>query len=123
MKEGDIVEGKVTAIKPYGAFVEVDGHKGLVHISEVMDGFVYDIVDFLSVGNTHRFKILAIDDEGRLSLSRKALQKEKKRVKIQLSAGFAPLAEKLPGWIRSWHEENNAKTRRNGDGHDDGHQT
>ncbi len=106
MRKGDVVQGVVIAIKPYGAFVDVDGRKGLVHISEVAHDYVYDIEDFLRKGKTYKFKILSIDDEGRLSLSRKALRKQTRRMNVTLSAGFAPLKEKLPDWIREWYENN-----------------
>ena len=47
LKEGSIVEGVVTNITSFGAFVEVEGKTGLVHISEVADTFVKDIREFL----------------------------------------------------------------------------
>ena len=109
MREGDVIQGTVTAIKPYGAFVDADGRKGLVHISEVAPGYVYDIEDFLKKGKSYKFKILSIDGEGRLSLSRKALQRQTKRTRITLKTGFAPLKERLPHWIRDWHDENAPK--------------
>ncbi len=109
MRAGDVVQGVITAIKPYGAFVDVDGRKGLVHISEVAHGYVYDIEDFLKKGKTYKFKVLSIDEEGRLSLSRKALKKQTRRMRVTLRQGFAPLREILPRWIREWHDRNPAK--------------
>ena len=68
---GSIVEGKVTGIKPFGAFVALDEKKqGLVHISHIAHGFVKDINDHLSVGDTVKIKILSVDEEsGKISLS------------------------------------------------------
>ena len=76
---GAIVEGKVTGITKFGAFVEIDeGVTGLVHISEISQDYVTDVSDFLDKGDVVKVKILTAD-EGRLSLSVKA-------------AGITPLA-------------------------------
>ena len=65
-----IVEGKVTGITKFGAFVSLgEGKSGLVHISEISDSFVTDISQFVSVGDTVRVRILAIDDDGKIRLS------------------------------------------------------
>ncbi|MGL4818556.1 MAG: S1 RNA-binding domain-containing protein, partial [Bacilli bacterium] len=71
---GQIVRGKVTGIQRYGAFVSFEGTKqGLIHISEITDGFVRDIGDFISSGDLIRVKILSIDElTGKMSLSLKA---------------------------------------------------
>lgn len=70
---GSIIEGKVTAIKPFGMFVAVnETEQGLVHISQVANGFVKDINDHFSVGDTVKVKVLSIDDAGKISLSVRA---------------------------------------------------
>ncbi|WP_139492736.1 S1 RNA-binding domain-containing protein [Brevibacillus dissolubilis] len=70
---GSIIEGKVTAIKPFGMFVAVDeNQQGLVHISQVANGFVKDINEHFSVGDTVKVKVLTIDDAGKISLSVRA---------------------------------------------------
>ena len=62
MEAGSIVEGKVTRITNFGAFVELeDGKVGLVHISEVADVYVNDVRDFLSEGDSVQVKIINID--------------------------------------------------------------
>ena len=62
MEVGSIVEGKVTRITNFGAFVELeDGKVGLIHISEVADVYVNDVNDFLSVGDTVQVKVVNID--------------------------------------------------------------
>ncbi len=68
---GSIVEGKVTSIKAFGAFVALNEEKqGLVHISQVKDGFVKDVNEHLSVGDDVKVKILSIDEETKkISLS------------------------------------------------------
>lgn len=70
---GSIIEGKVTAIKPFGMFVAIsETEQGLVHISQVANGFVKDINDHFSVGATVKVKVLSIDDAGKISLSVRA---------------------------------------------------
>lgn len=74
---GDIIEGKVTGIQPFGAFVDLgDGKSGMVHISEVANTFVSEIKDFIKENDIVKVKILAISDEGKISLSiKKAMPK------------------------------------------------
>ena len=65
---GAIVEGKVTGITKFGAFVALpEGKSGMVHISEVASSFVNDIKDFLQEGQTVKVKIINIDQAGRIS--------------------------------------------------------
>ena len=69
-EKGQIVEGKVTGIMNYGAFVDLgDNTSGMVHISEVAPVFVKEIKDHLTVGQTVKVKILDIDEKGKISLS------------------------------------------------------
>lgn len=75
---GGVVEGTVTGITKFGAFVDLaDGKVGLVHISEVADVYVNDIKDFLTVGQKVKVKILNVDDKGKIGLSIKRLQPKK----------------------------------------------
>ena len=71
---GDVVEGKVTKVVSFGAFVEIlDGVEGLVHISELAQHHVENPREVVNQGDTVRVKILEIDSERRrLSLSRQA---------------------------------------------------
>jgi len=107
MKKGDIVKGKVTVIKPYGAFVKInDEIDGLVHISEVSDGFVKNIEDFIAVGDVLDLEVLELHEDNKVSLSYKRTNKtpKKKYVKIELKSGFAPLKERLPAWIADYQK-------------------
>ena len=75
---GGVVEGTVTGITKFGAFVDLtDGKVGLVHISEVADVYVNDVKDFLKVGQKVKVKILSVDDHGKIGLSIKRLQPKK----------------------------------------------
>ena len=83
LEPGKIIEGQVTGITQFGAFVSFDGGKtGLIHISEVALEYVKDIKEHLKEGDTVKAKILSIDKSGKISLSvKQALLDEKKEVK------------------------------------------
>ena len=67
---GNIVEGKVTGITKFGAFVDLgDGKTGMVHISEVASSYVKEISDYLSMGQMVKVKVIGIDENGRINLS------------------------------------------------------
>lgn len=67
---GAILEGKITGLTNFGAFVSLpDGKSGMVHISEVSTSFVKDIKDFLKEGQTVKVKVVGISEEGKISLS------------------------------------------------------
>ena len=75
---GSIVEGVVTGITNFGAFVELPGGKvGLVHISEVADVYVKDVHDFLKEKEKIKVKVLTVDERGKIGLSIKQLQEKK----------------------------------------------
>ena len=62
MEAGNIVEGKITRITNFGAFVDLgEGKVGMIHISEVADVYVNDVHDFLSEGDIVQVKIVNID--------------------------------------------------------------
>lgn len=75
---GQIIEGTVTGIKPFGAFVSLDETtQGLVHISHITHGYLSNINDAIKVGDQVKVKILSIDGEkGKISLSIKEANKE-----------------------------------------------
>ncbi|MFC6290428.1 S1 domain-containing RNA-binding protein [Levilactobacillus angrenensis] len=67
---GAKVTGKVSGITNFGAFVDLGDHKtGLVHISEISDGYVKDIHDVLSVGDEVTVKVLTVGNDGKIGLS------------------------------------------------------
>ncbi|MDC2816518.1 30S ribosomal protein S1 [Leuconostoc suionicum] len=72
---GEVVEGKVARLTDFGAFVDLGGVDGLVHVSEISHDRVKNPADVLTKGETVNIKILALDAEkGRISLSIKATQ-------------------------------------------------
>ncbi len=67
---GSIVDGKVTGIMKFGAFVSLpDGRSGLVHISAIAYTYVNEVSDFLQVGQEVKVKVIGIDPNGRINLS------------------------------------------------------
>lgn len=67
---GCIVEGTVSGITNFGAFVSLpNGKTGLVHISEVADEFVRDVNDYLKEQDVVRVKVMSFDERGRIALS------------------------------------------------------
>ncbi len=79
---GKIYEGKVVSIRDFGAFIEIlPGQDGLCHVSELEDRYVKNVTDVVNVGDTVAAKVIAIDDQGRVKLSRKAAMKEMKTQK------------------------------------------
>lgn len=75
LKVGDSVKGTVTGVVDFGAFVNVDGVEGLIHISEISWDRVEDPSLYIKVGDQVDAKIIAIDKD-RLSLSLKQLQED-----------------------------------------------
>ena len=70
----EIFEGRVFSIMNFGAFVRLkDGSTGLVHISEITDGFVQDVKDYLKVGQTVNVVILAEEPDGKKKFSIKRI--------------------------------------------------
>ncbi len=77
IKVGRIYTGTVNSIKDFGAFIEIaPGKDGLCHISELSDGFVKSVNDICSVGDKLEVKVIAVDDQNRVKLSRKAVLAE-----------------------------------------------
>ncbi|QGH34253.1 general stress protein 13 [Gracilibacillus salitolerans] len=106
---GDVVEGVITGVQPYGAFVSIDEEvQGLVHISEVTNGFVKDINDHVKEGDKVTVKIIEVDEsENKYALSIRALQPERQadRNTNPISEkegehGFNTLKDKLKEWIK-----------------------
>ena len=72
IEAGAVLEGRVTGITAFGAFVALpDGKSGLIHISEVANTYVTDIRAHLSVGQTVKVRVLSVSPEGKISLSAK----------------------------------------------------
>lgn len=109
-KVGMTVYGRITGIKPYGAFVGFeDDVTGLIHISELSNGFVRDIASFVKIDEYYMLKVIDIDKEHKqLRLSFKALKqntrKYPKRVRFEgmpnNEIGFGSINDAMPNWIK-----------------------
>lgn len=98
---GSVVEGVVTGITNFGAFVELPGGKvGLVHISEVADVYVRDVKDFLKEQDKVKVKVLTVDERGKIGLSIKQLQESKPPMasprSAQSSSDYRPSPRRAP---------------------------
>lgn len=85
---GEIVDGKITGITKFGAFVSLpEGKSGMVHISEVANCYVENIADFLIIGQEVKVKIVAIDEFSKIGLSiKKALPPPPRQNRAQFVA-------------------------------------
>lgn len=92
LEVGSIVEGKVTGITKFGAFVALPGGKsGLVHISEVASAFVSDIHDFVQMGQTVKVRVIGVSPEGKISLSiKRAADNAPEQEREQPRRSFTP---------------------------------
>lgn len=88
VRVGKVYEGRVTSVKDFGAFIEIlPGRDGLCHISELDDKYVDKVDNVCKVGDIMQVKVIAIDDQDRVKLSRKALLREQNK---PAHAGDAP---------------------------------
>ncbi|XEO94378.1 CvfD/Ygs/GSP13 family RNA-binding post-transcriptional regulator [Latilactobacillus sakei] len=118
---GQKVTGTVTGIQPYGVFVALDESvQGLIHISECGHGFVKALDEQFAVGQQLDVLVLDVDEyTHKISLSLRALHKAQdllpQRAKKhywtnrRIQTGFAPIAERLPGWTKAAIEELNQR--------------
>jgi len=101
---GNIVEGTVQRITPYGAFVQLAGGKvGLIHISEIDRNYVKDVHEFLRESDVVKAKVLTIKEDGKIDLSIKAMQDPQPR--LQRKRGSDPeFEQKLKRFMRQSEE-------------------
>ena len=109
MKIGGKLEGTITGIQPYGAFVELEsGVTGLIHISEIRSGYVSNIHDILSIGEKVFVQVIDVDEYSKkASLSLRTLEETPQRSirhhsfsNDRYKSGFAPLAQQMPTWVK-----------------------
>jgi S1 RNA binding domain protein len=101
---GNVVEGTVQRITPYGAFVQLAGGKvGLIHISEIDRNYVKDVHEFLRESDVVKAKVLTIKEDGKIDLSIKAMQDPQPR--LQRRRGSDPeFEQKLKRFMRQSEE-------------------
>lgn len=106
---GQIIEGTIINIRPFGAImIFQSGEKGLLHISQIANTFIRNINRYLKIGKTYRVKVIGIEDDGFLKVSMLQISEEEKQemklhnIKEPVDSeyiDFTALKEKLPGWI------------------------
>ena len=112
IKNGDIIKAKITAVKPYGAFIETrDGRAGLIHISEITNCFVFDINSYLKEGEIVEVKVLSVKDNkinGTLNFYKKN-SNDKKIINsldtLNFRYGFDTLKLNMYEWKKKAFEE------------------
>lgn len=101
LEVGQIVEGKVSGITGFGAFIDLPGGvTGLVHISEVARNYVKDINEHLTMNQEVKVKVLSLDEKGKISLSIKKAQEPQRAKGVPFSGRPAEI---------DWESENSQK--------------
>lgn len=88
---GAVLEGKVTGLTHFGAFIELEGGvTGMVHISEVAGSYVNDIKDHLEMDQTVKVKVLTVGEDGKIGLSIKRAIEPDQQVRPQRTKSASP---------------------------------
>jgi S1 RNA binding domain protein len=87
---GNIIEGRVSGITNFGAFIQLpDGKTGLVHISEIAEEYVKDIKAHLSENQPVKVRVISVDNKGKISLSiKRAADNYKENTKVNKPAEY-----------------------------------
>lgn len=109
LEVGSILEGKVTGVKNFGAFVKLpDGTTGMVHISEVSNEYIQELSDVLSEGQTVNVKVMSISPEGKVALSIKRTQEKPAGAAQQPRAARQPRQPRPADTGRVWQPRQQA---------------
>ena len=85
---GKVYQGKVKRIMNFGAFCEIGpGKEGLVHVSELADKYVNKVEDVVKIGDEFPVKVIEVDEQGRINLSRKRALPPAEREQAEPTAG------------------------------------
>ena len=116
---GELIKGQVTGIEKYGIFVNLGDYNGLIHISEISDGYVRNINDYVKIGQEITVKVIDENDKMhhvRLSIKNIEYKSKKNGVHkiVETKHGFGTLDIMLKKWIESKLKElNKNKTEKN----------
>ena len=118
---GEVFDGTVKRIMDFGAFVEVlPGKEGLVHVSELSHEYVSKPSDVVKVGDKVKVKVIEIDDQGRINLSKKALEKssgvkrDQGRSQGESDRSKKPLGYRTPSYRKGGYSPRKPSNRRSG---------
>lgn len=96
---GKIVDGVVTGITNFGAFVQLpDGKTGLCHISEIADSYVKSVADHLAEAQAVKVKIISVDDKGKVSLSIRQASEKSETPVVKATSYSENGASKAPSY-------------------------
>ncbi|MCD8209248.1 MAG: S1 RNA-binding domain-containing protein [Coprobacillus sp.] len=106
VKVGDVIKATITEIRPYGAFFKMEKTSGLIHISELDDGYIPDIHTIIDVGDSATIKVIGLEANGFLHGSLKQVPSEEREIihniqeeKERKEKDFRVLKNRLPKWI------------------------
>jgi len=105
-KEGDVVEGRITGIQPYGIFVKLnDECSGLIHVTELEKLENENPNRFFKVGQTLKVRVLRVKPGGKqavLRLQRDAATRRRMGASnFETTSGFANLRKQLSVWVEA----------------------
>jgi len=105
LKIGDVVEGTVEQIVPYGVFVRLEnGKRAMIHISELSRGYVKKVEDVMELNQKVKAKVIKIDERGRIDLSIKKLQEENVRP-ARTASPAEDFEKKLASFLKASEEK------------------
>ncbi|HOD42084.1 MAG TPA: S1 RNA-binding domain-containing protein [Candidatus Wallbacteria bacterium] len=121
---GQIVEGTIEEIKPYGAFVKLEsGEKGLIHVSEIANTYVQNVADHLQLNSKVKVKVIAKKDHNKIDLSIKQVDENAAVTKHEPShhhnsdseprERVRSFEEKLSSFLKESSERNSELKRHN----------
>jgi general stress protein 13 len=110
IKEGDVIEGKITGVQSYGVFIKLnDECSGLIHTTELEKLESENLVRFFKVGQLIKVKVLRIKPGGKQAVLRiHRTANHKRRVganSFETDGGFTALKKQMPKWIREAKEK------------------
>ncbi len=117
IEQGKVVEGVVTGITSFGAFVQIPNNlTGLVHISEIDHEYVRDVNDFLKVNDRIKVKVISVDEKGKIGLSIKqakpAPQSRQRRPSLSFEDKMAKFLKESEERQQQLRKNQNAAKRR-----------
>ena len=112
ISKGQILEGTVTGITKFGAFIELStGETGLVHISEVADSYVNDVNEFLKVKDVVKVKVINVDDKGKVGLSIRQAKEKQKQPTVSFEDRLARFMKDSDEKLASLNKNMNSKRK------------
>lgn len=114
IKEGDVVDGKITGVQPYGIFIKLDDEcSGLIHVTELEKLESENPDKYFKVGQVLQVKVLRIKPGGKQAILRiNRTTNHKRRVgasSFETSSGFNALKKQMPIWVKEAKEKKNLK--------------